>query len=304
MIRESLAAAVACLLVASCSAGHDATGTSYSQQDVARARQSLNGLWIGSGVVLRAEDELIGRCMTRAGSSWNVGASTKDLTLNPVWTDRVAEARENGYGLRADVEETKRIAAKDHASAGSRTPQERTAYDVAINGPKGSPDATYKSVDGSVISAGTKGCHAEVAIALFGSVVKWLQYFDALDNSIRMSLETEVNSDRTVKKKLARWDSCMRKKGYKDVEGRSDARAEAETNYDTMDADAAETEERRIAADDAGCDKAVGYTVAARKVQGQAMARFLDRHEKLVVALQEIRSTAVANARAALGSGQ
>jgi len=260
------------------------------------ARQAAAGIYVGTGRLDAIEQKLISTCMRAAGFDYQVLPQQQDRGVPQDYADDVARARTEGYGLAAEQARTAASIALDEADR-DVSPAQQARYREALSGPPDAETASARSPLGDVVEASTQGCRAKAWTTLYGSVKNALAFSEFRLNTVRAVLFRARADSAPVQDALKDWQACMADRGYPDMEDRNSARGLAFVTYDDVDMTQAREFELKIAEADATCDKASGYSEAARPVEDEALARFITDHEAEVTAVQEIQRQAVAAAR-------
>ncbi|MGL5826206.1 MAG: hypothetical protein ACRCYU_15540 [Nocardioides sp.] len=266
----------------------DERALSISPED---ARRAAAGIYVGSGRLWYVEQQLISRCMRKAGFDYGVLPQGPDRTMRTDYSDDVTKARATGYGLLEELRNTRRVIAAEESDDAS------AASDLALSGPPDAKKVKIGTLDGAVVSASSVGCRAEVWTALYGGVLEAVQFTEFQDNTVYGILYSAREDSEATNDAFDRWKECMEKRGYPDLEERDSAQALANGEYDKGDDAVARSLELKIAEADALCDQESGYTSAAVKAENAALARFITDHEAEVAGFQEIQRNALAVAR-------
>ncbi|MGL5826208.1 MAG: hypothetical protein ACRCYU_15550 [Nocardioides sp.] len=277
------------LAVSACGSAGDDRPLSIGPED---ARRAAAGIYVGSGRLWYVEQQLISRCMRKAGFDYQVLPQGPDRTMRTDYSDDVAKARATGYGLLDQIRAGRRVMALEESEAG-----ESAARDRALTGPPGAKVVRIRSTEGDTITSSSVGCGAEAWTELYGSVAEALQFTEFQANTVYGILYSAREDSEATNDAFDRWKECMEKRGYPDLEERDSAQALAYGEYDRGDDAAARSLELKIAEADALCDQESGYTSAAVKAENAALARFITDHEAEMAGFQEIQRNALAIAR-------
>lgn len=253
--------------------------------------------------LLLAEDELVRRCMEKAGFQFR-SSPPDQISADPEgkyqWgRDDVSAAQDQGYGLsRQGMDEE---ADPNLEYLESLTPTERERWDLAFSG-HWENRITFKLPNGTEFSISGDGCLAEARRQIYGDLRKYMQLNVAL-MQIAPDVDRLVAADPAYNEALASWRRCMNEKGY-DFENPGDAVGAAAALYESeLDPASAKAGEVRIAVADAQCGVESGVVRVATRLEEKYTAQILSEREGQVIAFREFQAEAVARAKRLLGRG-
>ncbi|HEY3688665.1 MAG TPA: hypothetical protein VGL93_36840 [Streptosporangiaceae bacterium] len=226
-----------------------------------------------AGLLERAEQELIRRCMARAGFRyWPVGHPADPVPFRYV-VDDVAWAGRYGYGTALRRAAEVRAAADPNRRYFTSLPPARQAAAVrALDGTRPA-GLTATLPNGLVVRHSDRGCDVRAQRTLYGNLPRWYASTKITENlpGQRYGL---VVSDPRWRAATPAWSACMRRAGY--------PFATPDEAHAAVSAAPPAGGERRQAVAEARCAVATGLGALAGRLDREHAARQARRYRVLL----------------------
>ncbi|MDX6742004.1 hypothetical protein [Actinocorallia sp. A-T 12471] len=267
------------------------------------ARDAIRGLWDGMALRHAAQEELVRRCMTKAGFTYIKSPSpTSDvaptMTVEP-YGQPVAEAKRHGYPKDPAND---KIATETDPGNGGLSASDQAKWQAAYFG----DDSAAVQVDlpnGESIGVNGNGCLAEAKATLYGSVELEIRVVN-FAGTLPLEAQRQIRADPTLKTLNATWAACVKAKGLGDFPDPETARTKAtEFTTQTTPADA-HKKEIALAVADAECETETDYAPQRRTLEDRYYTTALHMYEGPITELLTTNKHALLKAKHVLsGAG-
>jgi hypothetical protein len=233
----------------------------------------------------RAEQELVRRCMGRAGFRyWPILQGPDPVPFTYV-IDDVAWADRNGYGTALRQAAATQSAQSPNARYfASLTPARQEAALDALHGPE-PVGLTATLPNGLVAQHSDRGCASEAQRTLYGDLAAWYASTKLVEN-LAGERYGRVVSDRRFRAGEPAWSACMRRAGY--------AFATPEDAHARFaDPEGPGSAERRQASVEARCATATGLGALARRLDAEHAGRQREQHRALLATRHALQRRAL-----------
>ncbi|NBM15724.1 hypothetical protein [Streptomyces sp. GC420] len=253
-------------------------------------------------VVERREEELVRKCMEKAGFRYWIGpvAGVADRQGNGYVLDDVGWAKQHGYGGRLDERaERAQLGDRNAAYARSLSRAEARRYDTALDGTPSRGAVSVELPLGGVVLMPRDGCRATAMDQLYGDFPAWFRAKKTVGSLTALYAPDIVEDPRFVQA-LGQWAECMRSAGrpYADPQL---IRRKLPGLTRGMSPAAAHAVEVELAVAEATCATRTPLVRTARALEKEYRAEKLRPYQDDIAAFRRMNLTALARAGAAAG---
>jgi hypothetical protein len=252
------------------------------------------------GVLYRAEEILVSRCMNKEGFQYLVfeGFSKKKETAPSLYSSEdVAERARHGYGLAARKDQSHDLDANGRYVS-TLSSFQRRQYDEALLGSLKADIGQVRLLDGTVVYFTLSGCVASARTKLYGDNKLFMETTIFVEN-LRSEVERRVLADPRYLVALDLWRQCMNLNGYV-VENPAAAveLASRGGQYRRSEALASKPpNEKEIAVADANCSKRAQLTVTGKTLDREHEAKLIVEQRRHVDIFAQILQSSLPKAR-------
>ncbi|PZT76719.1 MULTISPECIES: hypothetical protein [unclassified Streptomyces] len=273
-----------------------------SAEDLATARRAQSALDSANAALAQeraAETKLIRKCMAAKGftvfpdegrSSGAGDAAGRAIELSPT----AETARKVGYGVDPRRPENQKVEESTDSFDALPTEVKRKhsmAMDGYVDRPEGGVEFDF---GGGKVMVPSKGCRGETLKAVYGDVKEYLRLNWTVYNTVKQNSAEILAEDDDYQNALSAWATCLKAKGYGEVDTPEKARKTAMSYYagipdgDTDALDEAQRSEIKQAKADAACGEKTALNSKAREAKSRASATSLVEHEAEITAWLEL----------------
>lgn len=247
-----------------------------------------------------ATEQLVLRCMKRAGYPYETTPAMDGLP-DPFKGSRLtAAAAREGYGLRRSADQRPpRDFVLDFTAR--LPPKDAERYMTVLNGTE-DQTLTVRLPDGSSVSVNRNGCRSVAQQRVYGDFAAYIRLSQIALN-VRGEASREIEADPAYVDAQKAWSRCMTDVGFA-YPSRRKVQDDFAKRYVAAgaDKDAVFRAEVATAKADAGCSTRTGFDRVSVEAQQRATTVAVSRYEGDLVAFRELNAESVGRAKRALAS--